>query len=137
MIVVDGTVLADHAFGDDMRRAACLKLQEIDPEWITLALARFEIGNVAWKMARFGGVATDDAIAALRAANRLVGEFVDSIESAEVLELGCETGLTFYDASYVWLARSRGLELRTRDKEILKQCPDVARPMPGGDATPD
>lgn len=45
-------------------------------------------------------------------------------------DIAIQNGLTFYDASYVWLARARGLMLRTRDKLILRECPDVARPMP-------
>jgi len=39
-------------------------------------------------------------------------------------------GLKFYDASYVWLAKSRGCKLYTRDKNILRECSDVAMPMP-------
>lgn len=38
-----------------------------------------------------------------------------------------EAGLSFYDASYVRLARSRGIPLWTEDRQILTRCSDVAR----------
>ena len=48
----------------------------------------------------------------------------------EVWDISRSTGLTYYDSSFVWLAQVRGLRLRTRDKEILLNCPHVADAMP-------
>ena len=41
-------------------------------------------------------------------------------------EVARETGLTFYDAAYVYTARSQGMVLVTEDREILASAPDVA-----------
>jgi predicted nucleic acid-binding protein len=44
----------------------------------------------------------------------------------EALRLSLETGLTVYDAAYVALARERGADLVTWDKQLLEtSCPGV------------
>ncbi|MDO8679332.1 MAG: type II toxin-antitoxin system VapC family toxin [Acidobacteriota bacterium] len=45
---------------------------------------------------------------------------MDELDSAEVLELALRTGLTIYDAAYLWLAMSRDVELVTLDKELAR-----------------
>ena len=130
MIVVDCTVLGDHLFGDDAARESSLALMELEPEWISHGLIFYEIGNVAWKCSKFGQIKQDDAEAALGKAGGLLVEIERDLDFLGIYRLAAETGLTFYDASYVWLARLRGLKLRTRDKEVLRICPDVAVRMP-------
>jgi len=46
---------------------------------------------------------------------------------AGIAETASGTGLTFYDASYVYAARKHGLLLVTEDKEILKKAPETAQ----------
>lgn len=55
-----------------------------------------------------------------------VMESVHEIDFFGVDDVVRMTGLKFYDASYVWLARSRACRLFTRDRQILRCCPDVA-----------
>ena len=50
---------------------------------------------------------------------------MDSVEEVAVdhdgaLKLAVTTGLTAYDASYLWLARKLGAELVTLDKQLAK-----------------
>lgn len=130
MIVVDCTVLGDHLFGNAEARESSLTLMELEPEWISHGLVFYEIGNVAWKHVKFGQIERDVAETALGKAGGLLAEIERDLKYLEIFRLAAESGLTFYDASYVWLARSRGLELRTRDKEVLRICPDVAVRMP-------
>jgi predicted nucleic acid-binding protein len=59
----------------------------------------------------------------------MLTETVENLQWRAVLDLADSRRLTFYDASYVWLAQSRGLTLRTRDAEVLRGCPDIAKPM--------
>ena len=40
-------------------------------------------------------------------------------------------GLTAYDASYVAVAETRGVDLVTADEAILSAAPDIARPLAG------
>lgn len=130
MIVVDCTVLGDHLFGDAAARESSQALVELEPEWISHGLVFYEIGNVAWKCSKFGQIDREDAETALGKAGGLLMEIERDLDFPGIYRLAAETGLTFYDASYVWLARSRGLKLRTRDKEVLRICPDVAVRMP-------
>lgn len=132
MIVVDTTVLADLLVGAERQKKAAKLLIEIDPQWISVGLWRYELGNVLWKTARFVDEANFDANRLLSLSELLVEETIEP-STVHILEIAMETGLSFYDASYVWLARQRGLKLRTRDKKILQLCSDVAEPMPVAD----
>ena len=44
----------------------------------------------------------------------------------EVFALATQTGLTAYDASYLWLARSHDAELITLDRELLRLSAESA-----------
>ena len=60
---------------------------------------------------------------------RLVGRFRAHLERRrvrEVADLAVRTGLTAYDASYLWLAEHMGAELVTLDKALLRTV--TARP---------
>jgi predicted nucleic acid-binding protein len=131
MTVIDATVLADLLIGNDkLKEAACILARE-DDEWVSTGLWRYELGNVLWKDFRFNEGDRSKLQAALCGADQLLIETVDEVDRSAIWDIACDTELTYYDSSYVWLARSRGLVLRTRDRKILKTCPDVARPMPG------
>jgi predicted nucleic acid-binding protein len=43
-----------------------------------------------------------------------------SVQPSEVLALAYRLKLSAYDASYLWLARTLGIELVTLDKDLLK-----------------
>ncbi len=103
---------------------------ELDPDWISHELLFYEFGNVAWKCSKFGQVTGADAANALEKVAGLLAEVQQDMDYPAIYRLAAESGLTFYDASYVWLARSRGMKLRTRDKDMLRICPDVAMRMP-------
>jgi predicted nucleic acid-binding protein len=45
---------------------------------------------------------------------------IDSI--ADVLAVAIERKLTFYDASYVYMAEKENLKLVTQDTDLLKKC---------------
>jgi len=130
VIAVDATVLADFLAGDQKLKLAAEALMREDSSWVTVGLWRYELGNVFWKKLRFGGGEERDLRRCLTEAKSFVLETVDDVDHGEIWEIATSVGLTFYDASYVWLARSRGLVLRTRDKQILRECPDMTRPMP-------
>jgi predicted nucleic acid-binding protein len=130
MIVVDATVLADRLIGTPERVESARILQERDPEWISVSLWCYELGNVLWKHSRWAGTPPEEAREKLRASESLLVETFHPEDPDTILDLAQARGLSFYDASYAWLARSQGLKLHTRDAEILRQCPDLALPMP-------
>lgn len=130
MIVVDTTVLGDLLFNEERLRKSARELQRLDGDWISMALVRYELGNVARSHAAFGNLEVVDAELGIDAVEQMLVETVADADWVRILRIAVAEGLSFYDASYVWLARSRGLDLRTRDKGILAKCPDVAIPMP-------
>ncbi len=86
------------------------------------SLTEYEIGNVLWREnqqkklkdpARIAGIFSE-ALAPLKKFE------VDSI--ADVLEVAIGRHLTFYDASYVYLAEKENLKLVTADNDLLKKC---------------
>ena len=94
----------------------------------TIILAFYEIGNFVWKECKLMGRAGLDET--LRAAE----DFVSVLELMDVLcpdiqedlpgicELAMRTGLTFYDASYLYMALRGGLVLITEDIELTEKA---------------
>ena len=130
MIVVDAMVLADFLAGEAGLRKAAIRLSEEDPVWISCSLWRYELGNVLWKKVRFQDMHPDSAHRSIEQGEAMLAETVENLQWQTILDLATDRRLTFYDASYVWLAESRGLKLRTRDAEILRECPGASAPMP-------
>jgi predicted nucleic acid-binding protein len=129
VIVVDAMVLADFLAGEAGLRKAAIRLSEEDPVWISCSLWRYEVGNVLWKKMQFQHMTRDAARRFFEQGEAMLTETVENLQWRAILDLADSRRLTFYDASYVWLAQSRGLTLRTRDAEVLRGCPDIAKPM--------
>src|SRR5205823_5877759 len=90
-------------------------IDEIDGHRLHVpTLIVFELMNVAWKRARKQPVATALFLEALGLLEGLGLRF-RSINQDEVVRLGLATGLTAYDASYLWLSRALRAPLVTRD----------------------
>ena len=58
-------------------------------------------------------------MAALRLRDRLGVEEI-AVDHDAVVELAIATGLTAYDASYLWLAHQLGAELITLDRQLAR-----------------
>jgi predicted nucleic acid-binding protein len=130
MIVVDCTVLGDFWVGEPPFRRAAQRLLAKDDDWTSVGLWRCELGNVLLKYVRAGRLAETEMREALLESRRLISETVEEIDLEAVWLLAIERKLSYYDAAYVWLAKSRKLSLYTRDSQILRECPDVAVAMP-------
>lgn len=131
MIAVDCTVLGDFFVGESDQQASAERLLGIDSEWISVGLVVFEFGSVLQKYVRVGRLLEPEMKQALIAAPDLLTEVVSGIDAVSVWEIASESGLSYYDASYAWLAEARGVPLYTRDGRILRALPDLARRMPG------
>jgi predicted nucleic acid-binding protein len=92
------------------------------------ALTEYEIGNVLWREAQHGRIKNAElaATAFSKAMQPLTVLELDSI--ANVLAVAIERNLTFYDASYAYLAEKENLTLVTQDAHLLKKC-KVAVPI--------
>lgn len=81
------------------------------------SLLDFELANVCLNKMRRQPAKRDAIRAAFRLANRLKVETV-AVDHAAIVDLAETTGLTAYDASYLWLARSLDAELVTLDRKL-------------------
>lgn len=83
------------------------------------ALIEYELANVAWKKLRRHPESTDEIFETLADISRLQLR-LSTPDMIEVLALAVATGLTPYDASYLWLARSLGVPLVTLDRTLAR-----------------
>jgi predicted nucleic acid-binding protein len=85
-----------------------------------LHLTVYEVGNALWKETSAGKLPWREAAGALsRVLSSL--KMLDDPPLEEVLEVAVERSLTFYDASYAYVAETLGLSLVTQDRELLKK----------------
>jgi len=97
----------------------------------TLDLARYELGNIVWKeCALRASISPKEAVSKARYIAKLLKTMkVNSIRSDEdfkaVMELALKLKLTFYDASYLYVAKKEGHTLVTEDTELREKSKDV------------
>lgn len=119
--VIDASALAAIAFAEPGADAV---IDEIDGHRLHApTLIVFELMNVAWKRARKQPRAAALFLEALDVLEGLGLRF-RGIDQAEVVRLGLSTGLTAYDATYLWLARALGMPLVTLDKTLGAHATD-------------
>ena len=92
----------------------------------TLELARYELGNIVWKDYFLQAkISKDEAKMILKAIKHTLTLMeVIPIESneEEILESAIQLKTTFYDASYIYLARLKELQLITEDLRLIKKA---------------
>ena len=116
-VVADASALAALTFqepGVDEVKLRLMGAQVFAPR-----LLQFEMANVAWKRIRREPEA---AVATLTLLQAALGEgssikWMD-VNVTDVFLIAQATGLTAYDASYLWLAASLGADLVTLDKRL-------------------
>lgn len=113
--VVDASALAALLFAEPEAEAIAERLE--GAQLAAPSLLDFELTNVCLTKMRRQPNQRDALRAALRLAHRLGVEIV-AVDHAATLELAEATGLTAYDASYLWLARALGGELVTLDRKL-------------------
>ncbi|HEY1910722.1 MAG TPA: type II toxin-antitoxin system VapC family toxin [Vicinamibacterales bacterium] len=113
--VIDASALAALAFAEPSADAV---IDEIDGHRLHApTLIVFELMNVAWRRSRKQPAATALFLEALDVLQGLGLRF-RGIDQEQVVKLGLETGLTAYDASYLWLARALRMPLVTLDRKL-------------------
>jgi len=116
-VVADASALAAVTFREPGVEAVALRL--LGAEVFAPRLLQFEMASVAWKrMRRQPG----DALATLTLLQAALGEgshiqWMD-VNITDVALIAQATGLTPYDASYLWLAASLGADLVTLDRRL-------------------
>lgn len=85
------------------------------------SLLRFELANTAWKKIRRQPEDAAKIVAALAIALDDRSEVIwQEVDPADTVLLAQATGMTAYDASYLWLAASLGADLVTLDQQLAK-----------------
>jgi predicted nucleic acid-binding protein len=92
------------------------------------SLTEYEVGNVLWRENQQKKLKNPRRIATIfsEAIRPMRKMDIDSI--ADVLAIAMERNLTFYDASYAFIAEKQNLRLVTQDADLLKKC-KVAIPV--------
>ena len=86
-----------------------------------LDLTVYEVGNVLWKEFRRGRIKRLEPVVTLfEELFSYVEVLRPRIGLGEVVKLAVKEGLTFYDASYLYTARTSGMKLVTEDSDLLK-----------------
>jgi predicted nucleic acid-binding protein len=85
-------------------------------------LTEFEIGNTLWIQNKRKELDDPGRIAEIfqEIITELNKVWVDSI--GKVLSIAVERNLTFYDASYAYLAEKKDMKLVTEDADLIKKC---------------
>lgn len=128
MIVVDTNTLVYLFLPTSLSDAAEKQLLD-DPHWVAPVLWRSEFRNVLAGYLRNNRLSLDKA----RKVQKLAEEFLlgceYSVPSEDVLELVAATSCSAYDCEFVALAKSLGAPLVTMDKQVIREFPEVARPL--------
>lgn len=116
-VVVDASAVAAVIFGEpsaDALRSALHGQQLFAP-----SLIDYELANVAWKKLRGAPASAVAIFDVLGGVGRLNVTHTHP-DMVQVLALAAATGLTPYDASYLWLSKTLGLPLVTLDRALAK-----------------
>lgn len=127
--VVDASALGAILFGEPESDEVAERLKGL--LLVAPALLRFELANICWKKVRRYPEKRESLLAAHDFLEQMEIYEAD-VRFGEVLELAEGTGITAYDASYLWLARALGLELVTLDARLAKAVAAAPTSEPPG-----
>ena len=113
--IVDASALAAILFAEPEAQAIAERLT--GARLAAPSLLNYELANVCLTKIRRQPSQREALRAAYRLAHRLKVETL-AVDHAAMLDLAETTGLTAYDASYLWLARSLSGELVTLDRKL-------------------
>ena len=95
-----------------------------------LDLTLYEVGSVVWREYKLGRIRDLNAVVSMFS-EVLSWIKIDEIEPkdlGEVVKLAASRGVTFYDASYIYVAEKRGYKLVTLDSDLLEKCTCAVTP---------
>lgn len=103
--VVDASALGAIVFGEPRAHEIASALSRT--VLIAPALLPFEMASICLKKIKDHPAQKEMIIKAFEASGKLAIDYIE-VERAQVIALAEETGLTTYDATYLWLARETG-----------------------------
>ena len=122
--VLDCSITVSWLFADEVTPETDGLLDRLkDSGALVPALWRLELGNVLARAEKYKRITATQMAKHLDLLDRLPIATDTETESRafrEILTLARTEGLTTYDAAYLELAMRRGLELATRDKQLVR-----------------
>jgi predicted nucleic acid-binding protein len=115
--VVDASALAALVFGEPQAEAIAARLE--GHRLVAPTLLPYEMASVCAKKLRRYPEQREAILAALALARRLDVDHVE-VGPEELVTVAEESGLTVYDASYLWLAAFLDAELVTLDERLAR-----------------
>ena len=114
--VVDASALAAVLFGEPAADDVAIEMG--DANLAAPALIEYEVGNTCWKKCRRYPEQAAVLRTAFGAMKKMHLQLYD-VDANGVLALAQSLGITYYDASYVWLADWLDAPLVSLDKRLL------------------
>jgi predicted nucleic acid-binding protein len=115
--IVDASALGAFVFGEPKAEEIAKTLG--DSPMAAPALIWFELASICLRKIKAHPAQRDQILRAFIMAGKLAIEIVE-VDQGAVVNLADETGLTTYDASYLWLARHLKGELITLDSKMQR-----------------
>ncbi len=116
-VVVDASALGALVFGEPEGPQMAGRMSGV--RIVAPALLWFELASICVKKARAHPEMREKILEAFDMATKLPVEVV-AVDHKEAVALAMKTGLTAYDASYLWLSRAMRVPLLTLDAMPLK-----------------
>lgn len=121
MLVVDASAIGALVFGEPQAETIAAHLGE--HTLAAPALIWFELASIALKKIKSYPGERLHILRALTLARSLAVRTAD-VDHREIIALSEQTGLTTYDASYLWLARELSGKLMTLDQKLARVAAD-------------
>lgn len=122
-VVIDASALAAVLFNEPAGLDVAQQAQ--GASLLAPHLMKYEIANVAAIKVKRGIIAAAQAQAVLELFENTLIEYSD-INARDVAALAVQTGLTGYDAAYLWLAQTTGAKVLTLDGDLRKAAAGLA-----------
>jgi len=115
--IVDASAMGALIFAEPKAEEVAKALE--DSQMVAPALIWFELASICLRKIKTHPAQRDQILRAFNLARKLSIEVVE-VDHWAVVNLAYETGLTTYDASYLWLARQLQGELVTLDRKMRR-----------------
>ncbi|MFP3191203.1 MAG: type II toxin-antitoxin system VapC family toxin [Thermoproteota archaeon] len=93
----------------------------------TVKIAEYELSNIIWKeVSLFRRITKEEGIKLLLITKDILSTMnIEEIDEIKVGELAMDYNLTFYDASYLWLAIKKGIPLVSENEKLRKKAENI------------
>lgn len=91
-------------------------------EFAVSSLTEYEIGNILWKENKKKELDDPKRVAEIFSESMVDLPKINIDSAVNVLVIALARNLTFYDASYAYLAEKENIKLVTEDADLIKKC---------------